>query len=72
MLNFYAEAYRQSECKNLPKVEDLCEGNVCLIYKQKMGKKMAPMEECIPQATALHEYIQETLFPYLKENFKVA
>jgi hypothetical protein len=32
-----------------------------------MGKKEKKMEECVPQATALHEYIQETLIPRLDE-----
>jgi hypothetical protein len=54
VIKFYAEAHKQSECKALPKAEDLDESNVLLLNRQKMGKKTAPMSECVPQATSLH------------------
>jgi len=30
-----------------------------------MGKKTAPMKECVPEATALFDYVQEILVRYI-------
>jgi len=37
---FYAEAFEQAKCKNLPKPDSLSETeNILILYKKKMGKK---------------------------------
>lgn len=68
---FYAEAHRQADCKHLPLPTDLNKSNVIILGKQKMGKKTMSMEQCVPQATALHKYIQGKLVNLVKEKLEM-
>jgi hypothetical protein len=61
VLKFYAEAFEQAKCDHMPKPNELDSKNVLLLFKQKMGPKDRPMEECVKEATALFHYTQNTV-----------
>lgn len=58
VLQFYAEAHKQAKCKNMPAVEKLKPDSILMLFKQKMGKKTKPLEECFEEASSLFDYTQ--------------
>jgi folylpolyglutamate synthase/dihydropteroate synthase len=61
VLEFYAEAYEQANCVNMPKPDEVKEENVLLLFRQEMGNKKLPMEKCVKEATALFDYTQKNV-----------
>ena len=72
VMQFYKEAYEQAKCKNMPKVQDLQEKDILLLYKQKMGAKTRPIEDCYNEASALFDYTQGIVVPFIVEKLKTA